>query len=322
MTIALFITGLFVVAALTTAAAAVRSVSRIWLRHWTETRLAGGGAASSSLDEIQRLLLAASTAVALVAFATGAVVGARGAASSRELIEHLATSALLVLVIGQLVPRAIGRRWSMQLVPVLVPALRFVSVLLTPFVAVAQAAASATRPRGMSAIPAPTGEHDALKEILREGEVEGVGDAGESAIISGVVDFTDKRVQDIMTPRAEIFSVERARPMVDVAKDIAHAKYTRVPVTDGGIDHIAGMYHAFDVLKWEAGPPPPIRPVAFARETALASELLFRLLRERTYLAVIQDATGRTLGVVTIEDFLEELVGDIRDEHDEPAPAT
>jgi putative hemolysin len=81
------------------------------------------------------------------------------------------------------------------------------------------------------------------------------------------------------------------------------------------------MLHAFDVLKWESGPPPELRPVMFARDTTLASELLFRMLREGKYLAIVQDAAQTTVGLVTVEDFLEELVGDIRDEHDEPAAA-
>jgi putative hemolysin len=78
------------------------------------------------------------------------------------------------------------------------------------------------------------------------------------------------------------------------------------------------MLHAFDVLKWDGDARPQLRKVVFAPETAVATELLFRMLRERVHLAIIQDATARTVGLVTLEDLLEELVGDIRDEHDEP----
>jgi CBS domain containing-hemolysin-like protein len=78
------------------------------------------------------------------------------------------------------------------------------------------------------------------------------------------------------------------------------------------------MVHAFDVLKAGGERPPPPRPVAYTPETKRCSDLLFEMLRARMHLAVVLDDTGRTAGIVTLEDLLEELVGDIRDEHDEP----
>ena len=159
---------------------------------------------------------------------------------------------------------------------------------------------------------------DALEDLLREGELEGVGDAGESAIISGVVDFSEKRARDVMTPRDEIFHLEKRVPVIELVAHVAQAKYSRVPITDGGLDRVVGMLHAFDVLKWDDGALPPLRRVVLAPEATVASELLFRMLRERVHLAIIQDASLRTVGLVTLEDLLEELVGDIRDEHDEP----
>lgn len=317
MKVLLFAVGLGLVAFLTAGAAAVRSVNRIWLRHWVEQRLAGGVTGVPSVDAVRRLLLAASTAVALVAFASGAVVGSSWATEPRALIENVAIAAIMFLVLGQLVPRAVGRRWGTSLVPVTVPALQALTVLLAPLVGVAQrvaariGAAPAPRPRG-------SGSREALDDLLREGELEGVGDAGENAIISGVVGFTAKLARDIMTPRTEIFALDRSVPVAEMAAQITRSEFSRVPITDGTIDHVVGMLHAFDVLKWEGGPPPAFRRVVTARDTTVASELLSQLLRERVHLAIIQDASDRTVGLVTLEDLLEELVGDIRDEHDEP----
>jgi CBS domain containing-hemolysin-like protein len=87
----------------------------------------------------------------------------------------------------------------------------------------------------------------------------------------------------------------------------------------GSLDHIIGMYHAFDVLKARADQLRPLRPVAYAPSDTPCNELLFRMLRARLHLAVVHDERGHTLGIVTLENLLEELVGDIRDEHDEPA---
>ena len=80
------------------------------------------------------------------------------------------------------------------------------------------------------------------------------------------------------------------------------------------------MVHAFDVIKARGETPDTLRPVAFSAPEAPCNELLFRMLRERLHLAIVRDDAGRTLGLVTLEDLLEELVGDIRDEHDEPEP--
>jgi len=121
-----------------------------------------------------------------------------------------------------------------------------------------------------------------------------------------------------MTPRDDIFALDASLDVVMLARQIAQSGYSRVPVYRGTIDAIIGMIHAFDVIKTPADPLSRLRPVRFSAPGAPCNELLFRMLRERVHLAVVRDDTGRTLGLVTLEDLLEELVGDIRDEHDEP----
>jgi putative hemolysin len=319
VTIALFIAGLLLVATLTAAAAALRSVNRIWLRHWVEERLTGRERAPLSVEDVHRLLLAASTAVALVAFATGAAIGTRWAMTQTALIEQVVIAALLVLVFGQLIPRAIGRRWATALVPALVPGLRAVATMFEPLMRPARALANARAPRTRDGEMSVTGEREALEDLLRESELEGVGDPRENAIISDVVDFTEKRAVDVMTPREQIFFLEKDLPPSELSRLVAQAKYGRVPITDGGVDNVVGMIHAFDVLKWKADEAPQLRKVIFVSGMLGATDLLFKLLRERVHLAIVQDGGHHTMGLVTLEDLLEELVGDIHDEHDEPA---
>jgi len=105
-----------------------------------------------------------------------------------------------------------------------------------------------------------------------------------------------------------------------LASQIAQSRYSRVPIYHGTLDNIVGMVHVFDVIKARGETPDALRPVAFSAPGAPCNELLFRMLRERLYLAIVRDDGGKTLGLVTLEDLLEELVGDIRDEHDEPEP--
>ncbi len=304
------------VACLTAAATAVRTVSRIWLRHWAETRL-GGGRASPAIERPQRLLIAAAMGIASLVFSLGALLAFRS--SGGALAQALVSAALALLVGGQLVPRAIARRWSSALVALLTPSLALLELGFRPVVHVA---ALLTRPvvraREGSGEASP---REALEDLLREGELEGVGAPAESAIISGVVEFGEKTVADVMTARADIVAVDRASTSADIIRTAAQSKYSRLPVYDGDIDHVAGLVHSFDLLARPQAPVSVLRKVVVARTTERCDELMRRLLRERVHLAIIQDDVGATRGLVTLEDLVEELVGEIRDEHDEPPTA-
>ena len=310
----IFLVPLLLVACLTAGAMAVRSVSRIWLRHWTERRLRGFGAAVTYLERPHRLLIGASTGVALTLVLSGVMLGLKHGGS--QLAVDVAVFVVLVVLVGQVLARAVARQWPTYLVPVVVPILHFVELLVAPIVALGRrAAAPFERRRGRASVDV---EREALQDLLREGELEGVGEHEEIAIINGVVEFGTKRVADIMTPRSEIFALDDTLDARTLAARIAQSNYSRVPIYHGTIDNVRGMVHAFDVLKAGVEMRPPIRPVAIATADAPCNELLFRMLRERLHLAIVRDASATTVGLVSLEDLLEELVGDIRDEHDEP----
>ena len=312
-----FVITLLIVACLTAGAMAVRSVSRIWLRHWTEQRLRGSAAAVTYLERPHRLLIGSSTGVALTLVLSGVMLGLKH--GGVQLVIDVAVYVTLVVLVGQVLARAVARQWPTYLVPFVVPVLRLVELIVTPIVALGRrAAAPFERQRGRASVDV---EREALQDLLREGELEGVGEHEEIAIINGVVEFGTKRVGDVMTPRAEVFALEDTVDARALAARIAQSNYSRVPIYHGTLDDVRGMVHAFDVLKAGAETIPPLRPVATATVDAPCSELLFRMLRERRHLAIVRDATGTMVGLVSLEDLLEELVGDIRDEHDEPEAA-
>jgi len=308
---------LVAVAWLTAGGVAVRSVSRIWLRHWAERRLSGGGAATIYLERPQRLLASAGLGVAVILLIGGMMLGSEG--NPGRLVARGVAFAILVIVFGQILPRAIARRWPAVLAPVLLPVLGAFEVVSRPHAAFGRLIASRGK-KGAPENPDDT-SRDAIHDLLREGELEGIGERDEIAIISGVVEFSEKEVAKIMRPRADIFSIDEDTPPHDLAIRIAAAGYSRVPVYRGPMDNIIGMVHAFDVLKSYGEAMPSIRPVAYAAPGDACNELLFRMLRSRLHLAIIRGADQKVLGLVTLEDLLETLVGDIRDEHDEPAPA-
>jgi len=307
---------LVIVACLTGAATAVRSVSRIWLRHWAEQRLRGAQSIDLYLERPQRLLLAAATGVAVTVYVAGALIGAVGQVSLPIVARRLAFFALAVLVIGQLIPRAVARRWPTVVLPFVLPLLRAVEIVLAPFVVVARRAAALVAPNTGTAVVHT--ERDDLEDLLREGELEGVGEKTEMAIISGVVQFGNKTVGEIMTPRADVFAIDERVHGPELALRIAQSRYSRVPIYRDTLDNVIGMIHAFDVLKHTNSESVRLRPVAEATVAARCNDFLFEMLRGRRHLAVVRDASGRLAGIVTLEDLLEELVGDIRDEHDEP----
>jgi len=310
----IFFVPLVIVGWLTAGAMAVRSVSRIWLRHWTERRLRGSAAAVTYLERPHRLLIGASTGVALTLVMSGVMLGLKQ--SGPRLLADVALFVVLIVLVGQVLARAVARQWPTYLVPVVVPVLRFVELVVAPIVGLGRrAAAPFERQRGRASMDV---EREALHDLLREGELEGVGEREEIAIISGVVEFGEKRVRDVMTPRSDIFALEDSLDARTLALRIAQSNYSRVPIYHGSLDDVRGMVHAFDVLKAGAETVPPLRPVASATSEAPCNELLFRMLRERRHLAIVRDAKGATIGLVSLEDLLEELVGDIRDEHDEP----
>ena len=261
------------------------------------------------LERPHQLLSAANVSVALTLVAAGLLLGWRRAEDQDLAVLGLFGYAAVVVVLGQLVPRAIARRWPSLIIPITMPVLRMAQALTSPLLWWGN-------PRRAERTAAQ--DDAAMENLLREGELEGVGKRDEIAIISGVMHFGEKAVRNVMTPRADVFAISNTLDARLTALQIAESKFSRVPVYRGTVDTIVGMYHAFDVIKEGPDAHPPLRPVTTTPADTKCNELLFRMLRQRVHLAVVQDSSGLTLGIATLENLLEELVGDIRDEHDEP----
>jgi putative hemolysin len=248
----------------------------------------------------------------------GLWIGWRSSLREGVAILGLAGYAAIVILFGHLLPRAIARRWPSFVIPLTMPVLRIVEIATAPVLSAGRSVAGVND----IAKEAEPAAHDAIQDLLREGEMEGVGKRDEIAIISGVMEFGVKPVREVMTPRSDIFAVPQSLDARSVGRLIAESAFSRVPAYTDSLDRIVGMYHAFDVLKQRAEQLPPLRPVAYTSAETRCNELLFRMLKARLHLAVVHDDQGNTLGIVTLENLLEELVGDIRDEHDDPATAT
>jgi putative hemolysin len=308
------------VAAMTLASHAVRAVSRIWLRHWVERRLRGAGLAEAYLEQPQRLQLAAGAGAAAVVIAGGAMMSLALRNEPATLGLWLALTSFGVLIAGVAIPRAIGQRWAVPLAPFLLPLLQLVELMLGVFLLPARVLARLIRPE-LAATP-ENAERDALENLLREGEREGVSLPGEREIITGLVEFGDKTLRDVLTPRDQIFALDVRLSHADQARQMAAAGYSRVPVYSGTLDNVVGMVHVRDVLKSEGAEALPMRPVGIASIDRKCSDQLFAMLQHRQHLALVREGDGPVLGLVTLEDLLEEVVGDIDDEHDDHQPVS
>jgi putative hemolysin len=160
-----------------------------------------------------------------------------------------------------------------------------------------------------------------IKHLAKKGRQQGVLGQTEMEIIHGVFDLTDTPVRKVMVPRPKIFGLDLEIAAAEVGRHIVESGFSRIPAYEGSVDNIVGLVYAKDVLRLlERREPVAVRqllhPVPFVPETKKIGQLLKELQRRRTHMAVVIDEHGSVSGLVTLEDILEEIVGEIRDEYD------
>jgi CBS domain containing-hemolysin-like protein len=164
-----------------------------------------------------------------------------------------------------------------------------------------------------------------FRVMLEEGARTGVLDKTENELIENILDFTEKFVREVMVPRTKIVAIDIASSRESVIRKIIAEGYTRLPVYEDTLDNIIGVVYSKDVLALIEHPDLIIlyditRPVVFVPETKLISELLRELQVKKLHMAIIVDEFGGTAGIATLEDIIEEIVGEIHDEYDEDLP--
>ncbi|MGH7582305.1 MAG: CBS domain-containing protein, partial [Gemmatimonadales bacterium] len=157
---------------------------------------------------------------------------------------------------------------------------------------------------------------DEVRALAREGAATGLG-TDELVMVGGVMSFTGRPVREVMTPRTDVVAVPQSAGYDEIEAVFAESGYTRIPVHGATLDEIVGMIHAFDLFKYRPGDALPLRPVSFAPEQRPVGDVLLDMQRERQHLAVVVDEFGGTAGIVTLEDLLESIVGEIADEDEE-----
>jgi CBS domain containing-hemolysin-like protein len=269
-------------------------------------------------------------AMGLLALEVGRILFDRAPGLAKPTVEEMG-QALLAVVLAvvfctQLVPFLLFQRtrgvWVVRLVWV-VRALLYVVLPVTLMVSALISIASLAE-------ETVTEEEETAGDVvalLEAGEEEGILEESDRELVRSAVEFGDKLVKDVMTPRPEIFAVPEGLTLVEFLEELENHNYSRVPVYAGTLDAITGIAFAHDLLQIsdaEAATRTVAsiqRPAALTPETKKGYELLKEMQREKQHMRLVIDEYGEVAGLVTIEDLLEEIVGDIGDEHEDEEDA-
>ena len=235
----------------------------------------------------------------------------------------LLASGLLLLTVGNLLPAALGTAWADRLAPLLSGAATLLLWLAWPMLALLLPLSRLlARITGTSEQGGSVTEEE-IMTLLDAGQKEGTIEDEEKAMIFSVLQFTDTLVREVMVPRIDIVSVSLDTPLREALGLFVNSGHSRLPVHGGNLDQIEGLLYAKDLLAaWhsDAAHEPAIRelmrPAHFASEDRRADLVLNELQTSKIHLAIVIDEYGGTAGVVTIENLVEEIVGDIQDEYD------
>jgi len=325
---------------------ALMNVSRSRLRKLAEDGDKAAGQAETLVEESSRFLVtlevsqaaAGFMAVALAVWAgtprvTGWLLAAEVPwlspyAGSVALVATLLVVAALVLLLGWLVPQSLALNHAEGLTLGLVVPIRWFVWAMSPVVGLLVRMGNGLgRMLGGSAIgAAPMITEEAIKTLVDAGEERGVIEEDEKEMIYSIFEFGDTMVREVMVPRIDIVAVEVSTPMLEALDVVMQAGYSRIPVYEGMIDNIVGLLYVKDLLPYlrDGRTDVPLRDILrapyFIPETKKVDELLPDLQRRKVHVAIVVDEYGGVAGLVTIEDLLEEIVGEIQDEYDAEEP--
>lgn len=339
----LLLVGLITVnAILSMARVALINVRKPRLRQLVEEGVVSARIAERLADDASRLLATTQLGLVLTSSFASSVVAVTtvqplatffepwlGAASYPVvffLIVFLA--ALAMLILAQLVPEALGVHHSERLTLALARPLNLLATLFMPMVrlvvwisnGIARLFGAGTRHE----MPFVTEEE--IRTLVDAGEEEGVLEEEEKEMIYSIFDLGDTMTREVMVPRIDVVALEVTTPLLEALEAIMQAGHSRIPVFYETIDNIEGLLYAKDLLPYlrdgriDVPLKGLLREAYFVPETKKASELLPDLQQRRVHMAVVVDEYGGVAGLVTIEDLLEEIVGEIQDEYDTEEP--
>ena len=305
---------------------ALTSVSRLRVRHLADE----GGQAAAVLERLQRdpnrflstVLVLNTVALILASFATTLLsiqfvprqVGFWG-----DLLVSLALS-IFLLIFAEVTPKTVAIRRAERLALLAAGPVDRVAAFLRPvlwFITLVSRAITGGR-----AARAPYLTEEELMTVLHMSEEQGVIEEEEREMIHGIIQIGDKLVREVMIPRTDVTAIPHDAGLDEILKVFREHRHTRLPVYKDDLDHIIGLVNVKDLLLALTGGVEDfklekvLRPIRYTPQSKKVDELLHQMQTEKVHMMVVLDEYGGTAGVVTLEDLLEEIVGEIRDEYD------
>ncbi len=324
--VVLLAAALVVLVIATAAEAGVVFISRARVRAFATKGLPRAAALDTYIQERHALLGAVTVArdvAVVVGIAVGTFLVLRETGHTWAALALTMVGSLLALALLEAVPRLLvahsPERWGLRLVPAM-GALRLLFGLPARLLDVAANSLVRGRDRGEGAFEA-TEEDEELLRLVELHEGNGGVENGELTMIRRIANMVDRPAREIMVPRIDMVAVDSDATVDDVLRLVMERGYSRIPLFEETIDNIFGIVYAKDLLKCLAeGQKPPLREIArppyFVPEGKHIDELLAELREHKVHMAIVVDEYGGTAGLVTIEDVLEEIVGEIQDEYD------
>jgi len=239
-----------------------------------------------------------------------------------EIVQAAVGIILVVMICNRLLPYVLFTRtrgaWLVRFIPVL-RILIYVMMPISVALGFGLSVAALSKPHEPEEPEHPA---EAVEALIEAGQEEGILEESDRQLIQSVVEFGDKTVREIMTPRPEIFAVPAEMTIREFTEKLRERPHARVPVYASNIDNIQGMVLSHDLIQIDDTEAATtmvrklMRPVIFVPETKKGSDLLREMQRENNHMAIVIDEYGSVAGVVTMEDLVEAIVGEIRDEHE------
>ena len=277
-------------------------------------------AMAEQYDKLLSTILIGNNIVNIAAASIGTILFTRMLGAERGATVSTIVLTIIVLIFGEVTPKSLAKEMPEKVATAVSPFLVLLLALMTPLTWLF------TQWKKLLGHFVHSGEADTITEgelmtMVSEAENDGELTDRESELIRSAIEFDDVEVEEILTPRVDVVAVEDDIPLEELAQTFAESGYSRLPVYHGTIDNIIGVVHEKDFyiarLKKATKIDDLVVPTLYTTGSTQISQLLRTLREQHHHLAVVVDEYGGTAGIITLEDILEELVGEIWDEHDE-----
>ena len=260
---------------------------------------------------------------AAIAMLIGWLIFSQQKRTAAEVVQAAVAMVLIVVVCNRLLPYMLFTRTKGEWLVRFVPVLQLLIWLMLPVTLVLSFALSVVALAEPHEPEEPEHPSEKVDALIEAGQEEGILEESDRELIQSVVEFGDKTVREVMTPRPEVFAVPADATIEQFTTMLREKPHSRVPVYESSIDNVLGMVLTHDLIQIPDDRAKAttmrqlVRPVSFVPETKKTSELLREMQRDNIHMAIVIDEYGAVAGVVTLEDIVEEIVGEIRDEHED-----